>query len=60
LSEKKISPEDKKSAQDAIDDAADRSVDVDGSDINDAINQSQKDIDDEFDNSLGCKQLIIK
>ena len=55
LSEKKISPEDKKSAQDAIDNAADRSVDVDGSDINDAINQSQEDIDNDFDNSLDCK-----
>jgi hypothetical protein len=55
ISEKQVSQEEKKLAQDAIDDAADKSVDVDGKDVNDAIDQSQEDIDDEFDNSLDCK-----
>jgi hypothetical protein len=53
--EKKVSPEEKESAQNVIDDAADKVVDIDGASVNEAIGQTQQEVDDEFDNSLGCK-----
>ncbi len=53
--EKKVSPEEKESAQNVIDDAADKVVDIDGASVNEAIDQTQQEVDDEFDNSLGCK-----
>lgn len=53
--EKKVSLEEKESAQNVIDDAADKVVDIDGASVNEAIGQTQQEVDDEFDNSLGCK-----
>ena len=53
--EKKVSPEEKESAQNVIDDAADKVVDIDGASVNEAIGQTQQEVDDEFDNSLGCE-----
>jgi len=53
--EKKVSPEEKESAQNVIDDAADKVVDIDGASVNEAIGQTQQEVDDEFDNSLPCE-----